>query len=259
MGITLHPSMLRDYYIEVSRGNVPGQSIIHKFGRDADVANGVFEGVHQLSVPFNFLTAATTVRVKAGGNAADAAGGLGAQSVVVEGLDDTGAAATDMLATAGASASSASSTSFWRVFRVYIPDGGCGTYGAANTAAITIENSGGGTDLIMVAVEEGQSQYAAYAIPIGKTGYLLSAEVEADAAKAADFRLMTRHNLTDFSTPFSPPRIRFYWDGVIGSTAIRPHSPIMSLPALTDIWFEAEGSGANTEVSVDFEILLIDD
>lgn len=248
----------RDFLIEVQKGSIAGHSLVHKFGRNAAVPNGSFEGINQLSAAFNFLTAATTVRVKAGGNAADDAGGVGAREVTVEGLDDTGAYASEAIATAGASASSATTTSFWRVFRVYVSS--CGTYGAANTAVITIENSGGGTDLIMIAAVEGQSQYGAYAVPLAKTGYLLSVKVEADAAKAADFILCIRENLTDASSaPFSPRRIKFYWDGVLGSDTLDPNSPLLVMNALTDVWIEAEGGGAATEVSCDFEILLVDD
>ena len=248
----------RDFLIEVQKGNIAGHSMVHKFGRNPSVPNASFEGVNQLSATFNFLTAATTVRIKAGGNAADTAAGAGAREITIEGLDNTGAAATETIATAGAAASSATSTSFWRVFRASVSS--CGTYGAANTAAVIIENSGGGTDLITILTEEGQSKYGAYAIPLGKTGYLLDVLVEADAAKAADFRVCTREDLTDASSaPFSAVQVKLYFDGVLGQAAIDPHSPIFSLPALTDIWIEAEGGGAGTEVSCDFEILLVDD
>lgn len=248
----------RDFLIEVQKGTIPGHSLVHKFGRNASVPNGTFEGVNQLSASFNFLTAATTVRIKAGGNAADAVAGNGARTVKINGLDNTGAFATETINTNGVGASSNTSTSFWRVFRAYVAT--CGTYGGSNTAQIIIENSGGGTDLISIATGEGQSKYGAYAIPLGKTGYLLDVLVEADAAKAADFRVCTRGDLTDASSaPFSPVRVRLYFDGVLGQATIDPHSPILSLPALTDIWVDAEGGGAQTEVSCDFEILLVDD
>ncbi len=247
-----------DFLIEVQKGNVAGHSIVHKFGRNDTVANGVWEGVHQLSTTFNWLTAATTVRVKAGGNAADTAAGAGAQAVTIEGLNDAGVFATESIELAGANASSATSTSFWRVFRMYIKDLRAGAYTGANTAAIILENSAGGTDLISIAAGEGQSQHAAYSIPTGKTGYLMDIRVWCDAAKAADFRLYTRASLTDFSTPFAPKRLRLFWDGVLGQENLDPKTPIITVPALSDIWLEAQGGGAQTEVSVDFEMLIVD-
>ena len=248
----------RDFYLQVQKGLIAGHSIVHKFGRNSDVPNNVWEGVTELSTSFPFLTAATTVRIKAGGNINDDAGGTGAREVTVEGLDNTGAAVTEAIATNGVAASSATSASFWRVFRVYVSS--CGTYGAANTAAIMIERSAGGLDLINILAEQGQSEFALYSIPLATTGYLLGIAVEADASKAADFRICTREDLTDASSaPFKPVQVKFYFDGVLGQADLKGHSPLLVLNALTDVWVDAEGGGAGTEVSADFEILLVDD
>jgi hypothetical protein len=50
-----------------------------------------------------------------------------------------------------------------------------------------------------------------------------------------------------------------YLDGIEGSQPFQPHSPLPGMPGKTDIWWEAEGSGAQTEVAVDFELLIVDD
>lgn len=252
-------SIPADFYTEVQKGNVAGHSIVHKFGRNGAVPNGSFEGVLQASAQFNFVTAAATVRIKAGGNAADTAAGAGAQAITVEGLDDTGAFASESIELAGASASAVTTTLFWRVYRAYITPLRAGAYGGTNTGAIMIENGTGGTDLITIAAAEGQTQYGAYAVPLATTAYVLSVLFTADSTKASDFKMFTRASLTDFTTPFAPKLLKNYWDGVTGGLLVKPSSPIIVLPALTDIWFEAQGSGAGTEVAIDFEILLVDD
>ena len=78
----------RDFLIEVSKGNIAGHSLVHKFGKNEDVG-ATFEpltigGVYQTLQP----AAATTLRVKAG-NANDTAAGTGAREVTVQGLDET--------------------------------------------------------------------------------------------------------------------------------------------------------------------------
>ncbi len=244
-----------DYYLEIAKGNVAGHSLIHKFGRNAAVASGSWELVSLLSGATSFLSAATTVRVKAGGHINDTAGGSAAQGVTIEGLDETGAFATETVATAGASASTSTTTTFIRVFRAYVST--VGTYGGSNTTAVTIEKTAGG-DLIQIAVLMGQTEYAAYTIPLGKTGYLTSIVVQADTNKTTDFRLIERRDILDTSDPMSPARLKFFWDGVLGGATLKPKSPILTLPALTDIWVEASGSGAMTEASADFEIILVD-
>jgi len=244
-----------DFLFEVQKGNVPGHSIVHKFGRNDTVPNGSFAFVNLLNFTAWPLSAATTVRVKAG-NAADTAGGNGAREITIQGIDTTLAEVKEAVATAGESASAATTTSFWRVHRAWVSS--AGTYGSANTAAVVVENSAGGTDLIQIATEEGQTQFAGFTIPTGKTGYLFSILMTVDASKAADLKLMTRRNFNDTTAPVNSVRLKNYWDGVQGVLALKPASPLSPFPALTDVWFEAQGGGAGTEVSVDFELLLVD-
>lgn len=260
MGISVYPAQpVPDYWLEMQKGNISGHSVIHKYGSNTSVPSGTWEGVQLLSESFIWLTTATTIRVKSGGDANDTAGGSGAQAITIEGLDETGATATESIELAGTSASSVTSTTFIRVFRAYIKDSRAGAYTGGNTAAITVENGTGGTDLILIGAGDGQTLHGAYTIPLGKTGYLLSAIVQSDGSKAADFRLCTRADLLDVSTPYSPLRIRFFWDGVAGQEILHPETPILKLSALTDIWIDARGGGAQTEVSIDMEILLVDD
>lgn len=251
----------RDFLIEVQKGNVAGHAIEFKFGRNSTVPNGSFELVSQLSGATAFRTTATTVRVKAGGNAADTAAGVGAQEVTVVGIASDLTETEETIATAGASASGATTVSFWRVYRAWVSAFGArATNPAANTGNIVIEDSGAAADMIMIAAGEGQSQYGAYAIPTAKTGYLLSVNVTADASKAADFRVFTREDLNDIAAPYAAQRLQLYADGILGHEDLyAPPGPGIVIPALTDIWIEAEGGGAGTEVSCNFEILLVDD
>lgn len=248
----------RDFLIEVEKGNVDGHSIVHKFGRNDGVASGVWEFIGGLSTSASFLTAATPVRIKAGGDVADTSTGLGAQAVTVIGIDDTLAEASTSIETAGASASAITTTSFWRTYRSFVTPGRAGTYGGNNIGSVNIENSGGGTDLIRVVLGEGQSQHGGYTIPTGKTGYLVSALITVDAAKAADVKWMQRANFNNVTTPFEPVLQKKYWDGILGELPYAPRAP-QKIAALTDIWFEANGGGVGTEVSVDFDLLLVDD
>lgn len=246
-----------NWLLEVEKGNIPGHSIMHKFGRNDAVPNGTWAFINLLGFTAWPLSAATTVRIKAGGNVADVAGGAGATEVTVQGLDDSFNEVEETIATNGSSVSLATATSFWRVYRAWVS--GVGTYGAANTANIDFENSGGGTDLIRIAADEGQTQFGGFTIPVNKKGYLLSVIITVDAAKAADIRMYQRENIDDVVAPMSPKRLQTYWDGALGVLLFSPHSPQV-LAGKTDIWFEARGSsGSGTEVSVDFEVLLVDD
>jgi len=248
--------LVGDFYLAVAAGKVPGHSLVHKFGRNDAVASATWEHVSLLSGATAFLAAATTVRVKAG-NGADTAAGAGAREITIQGIAADLTETSEALATAGASASAVTASTYWRVHRAWVSS--AGAYSKANTAAVVIENGGGGTDLIQIAVEEGQTQYAGWTVPTGKTAYMLSADITTDGVKAADVKLMARKTFNDTSAPVEACRLKRYWDGVLGVAPYRPVAPSNKFEALTDIWFEARGSGAGTEVSVDFELLVIDD
>ena len=246
-----------DFLIEVQKGKIAGHSLVHKFGRNDAVPSGTWEAIANLSTAAAFLAAATTVRVKAG-NAADDTAGAGAREITVVGLDGSGNEQTEALATAGASASSNSSTSFFRVYRAYVS--AAGTYATpVNTAAVIIENSAGTVDLIQINIAEGQSQFAMYSVPLGKTAYVVRVSMTADAAKAADFRMFKRLDILDTTAPLGAQRIMLHFDGVLGHITHQIAGAIDAVPALSDIWMEAEGGGGVSEVSADFEILLVDD
>ncbi len=246
-----------DYWIRVSSGIIAKRSLVHKFGRNDAVPNNTWAFVNLLGFTAWPLSAATKVRIKAGGNVADVAGGAGALSVVVQGIDTNGDEIIETIATAGASASSLTTALFWRIHRAWVS--GVGAYGVANTDDIVIENGTGGTDLIKIDAGEGQSQFAGFTIPANHTGYLLSLNITVDAVKPADIRLFTRNNITDVTSPMSSKRLKLYFDGILGSMPFKAFSPNITLDALTDIWVEARGVGAITEVSADFELALVRD
>ena len=246
-----------DFYTEVQKGNVTGHTMVHKFGRNDAVPNGSWAFVTLLGQTSHVLSAATTVRIKAGGDAADTAAGAGAREITVQGLREiTLAEETEVIATAGAGVSLATARLFWRVHRVWVSS--VGTYGGANTADIDIENGAGGTDIIKIAIEEGQTQDAVFSIEGGKTGYLLSIHITVDSGKKADIRMFTRNSLDDTTAPMPAKRLKLYFDGIAGEFHYDPKGAELSLDEKTDIWFEAQGVGATAEVSVDFEILMVD-
>ena len=245
-----------DFLLEVGNGNVPGHSLVHKFGRNDAVPNGSFAFVNTLGFTGWPLSAATTVRVKAG-NAADDIAGAGARKVKINGIDDSYDEVTAEVDTAGGSASAVTSTSFIRVHRAWVSEQG--TYGAANTAAVIVENSAGTTDLLEIAATMGQSEFAGWTVPRNKTAYLMSVTVHTQATKPADVALFMRESMDVTAAPLMQARrLKAYFAGIDGQFSFVPRSPI-SAPAKTDVWFEAQGAGAGGTASVDFELLVVDD
>jgi len=250
-----NPATVQNHLISVSRGLISDQSCINKFGRNAAVttseetvwsAGGLYTG---------WLTAAIAVRIKAGGDAADDTAGAGAQQVTIIGLDENWAAASETIATAGVGVSSATTTTFLRVYRAHVAN--VGTYGAANTAAINIETTAG-VVVAQIGIEKGQTQLALYTIPAAKTGYIYEVSASIDGNKQLDVEFWQRPNADDVTTPFTSKRLWHAFAGLTGSTS-RTFTAPRAFAAKTDIWASATALSGTGGVSARFDVLLIDD
>ena len=263
MGINVYPPPVDvDFWLKVQAGEVPGYSVVHKFGRHLAIGT-TFEpvsigGVYQTPQ----AASATTLRVKAG-DTNDTAAGTGAREITVQGLDETGAEVIETLATAGTSASTTTSATFMRLYRAYVS--ASGTYATSvagsHTDDIVIENGAGGTNWLTIDATDfprAQSEVAMYTIPLGKTGYVPSIHISVDSGKTATITMFKRENILESAVPYSGMRMQIQFGGVTGEAVIKPVTALGPFPALTDVGFMAKAA-ATSEVDVDFEIILIDD
>ncbi len=207
-----------------------------KFGFNAVVSTSA-EAVHSLGGLINFPTAAETVRIKAGGNAADTAAGDGARSVTVVGIDVNLQLVEETLATAGASASAPTTALFWRIFRTFVVD--VGLAGVGNTAAIVIENTTATQELINIPIGAGQSQSSLISTPIKRPIVITGLTLEVEAALVVEFKLYVRENFNVVAAPFPARRLRLAPVKVPGGIWPVPFDAPIFVPALSDVWLEA--------------------
>lgn len=250
----------KDYLLQVERGLVSGASIHHGSGRAVVVSSSfkvlsglTISGVGALSV---HITAATKVRYKAGNANNDADPAIGAQGVLVEGIDATGVEISETVDTNGTSAGSDSTLSFLRVNRISC--GAVGAVGGCNQGSLVIQNAAGTLDMSTIDSVIGQSFNGWYTIPLNKTGYLL--RMQAQTAEALPIRLLAfkKENILDVSVPTTGKVCLAYWQDMSERIVWDPEGAV-KLPGLTDFWFETFGEGAASVISMTFDILLIDD
>lgn len=250
-----------DPLFDISRGLYSDKSSFHRFGQNKGVPNGSFADVWSYGPTdpsYNWMAAASKLRIKAGGDVADTAGGAGARSIQIVYLDATGVQQQEQIATNGASASLETSVTATRFIRAFVDT--TGTILFNNTAAILIEATTGGAVVGEIVIGQGQTEMSMYTTPKDYTGYLarITIDVAAGANKDADVIMWQRTNALTFSAPFGAKRIVREWDAIQGESTIT-FSHLPSFAPLTDIWFEAQGNGAVTEVDVDFDIILVKD
>lgn len=230
-----------------------GWSYERKFGHNADIDTS-WEDLWDAGGTYSFPTAAAAVRVAAGGDAADTAAGAGARSVTIKGLDENWAIAEETVDTAGAAASSYTTTTFIRVFRANVAT--VGTYGVANTAAITIESAA--NTLAIIPAGAGQTQMALWTVPADKTAFLVGLAVDLESAKPISFRLLQRQNADDTSAPMSPLRLVSEFPADADPIRREYRLPV-EFPAKTDLICKAKRSSTGTgEVSAEMDIVIID-
>jgi len=251
-----------DPFLDISRSLYKDKIPIHKFGANPTTPSGErdiwgYGSTSAGDVNYNWLTSDAAVRIKAGGNAADASGGNGARSITVEGLDENWAIASESITcnADGTLASSATTTTFIRVSRAYVAT--CGTYTGSNTGAIVIETTGG-TVVAYIPAGLGQTEMSMYSVPANYTAYLRHAHgsVNAGTNKESTITFYKRENGNTVAAPFKPKRIVHQWEALQGVAELDFYSSVV-LPPYTDFWATSEG--AVSSASVNYDLFLVKD
>ena len=249
-----------DSLTQVARGAIYNASVVHRFG-GAVVGTDYAPVTDLLAYRTPQVGAATALRIKAGGNAADSAGGSGARSVKLTGIDASGELITETLVTAGASASANSTTVFMRLFDAEVETSG--TYGTqvagSHVGNIYIENAAGTQDWALIPLNSfpaAHTNICPYTIPKHYTGYIENVSIYVEGAKFADVILLQRPNILQTSAPYSAIQRLQEWAGI--SNAVYENFPIPKrFPELTDIGLLAKVSQGTGTVMVQFDLLLL--
>lgn len=246
---------------EAATGRIKNTSVIHKFGRNSAIGTTFVPvaagGVYQTPKG----SAATALRIAAGGDANDTSNGSGARQVTVQGLDENGMFASEVITTNGVSASTATTTTFMRLYRAYVSASGTYATQSAGSHAdtITIENSAGGTTWGVIdatSFPKAQTEIGVYSIADGYKGYVTSFFTSSDSTKTTDFILFKREEILLESAPFQGMRAQFVGQSTGDNTVLITQSPIGPFNGPCDLGFLAKVDVGTASVSVDFEIVL---
>ncbi len=260
--------LLDQHYVPFEPSVTLGRSreceVIHKFGHNpvtgtsyVPVAVG---GVYQTPQ----VSGATTLRIAAGGDANDTAAGTGAREMTLEGLDVDGNVLVETLATNGISASSATSTAFLRLYRIYVSASGTYATSAAgsHTGAIVIENSAGGTTWATLESNDfprGQGSIGAYSVATGFKALVVDTSIFTDTAKVSDVLFFKRDNILETAAPYTAMRVQFEVTSQGGATKLGSRIPRGPFVGPCDIGFMAKVDSVTADIDVDFEIWVFPD
>jgi hypothetical protein len=227
-------------------------------GRNGLVGAGGFETLWSHSANWVPAQTAETIRVAAGGDAADDAAGAGARTVDVTFLDANWEEVTETLTLAGAAASAATSVTGYRVLNAIVKD--VGTYHGSNTGEIVIENSTTNDVMAHIPAGEGKVQQSIYTVPASHTMYITDIVVSVGLGNSADVKLLAVPCADDFTAPTCGKFDDWGVEDFSGATPF-PLETYLKFEEKTDVFFEAIRitGGGNARVSIDFKFILIDD
>lgn len=245
--------------LDVARGLAPGCAGFFRFGRNTAIGSLYTPVTRSGFYRTPQSTAATALRVKAGGNANDTANGSGARSITLVGINASGDVITETIATAGASASAATAQTFIRLTQAVIASSG--TYASqtvgSQAGTITIENAAGTEDWASIVdgtLGKGQSEIAVHTTPRTKAAVVMNITVSSDADKKANIVMFKRENILQTAAPYSPMVMVLELPQSSGLIDLQ-FNPPLHFPPLTDFGFLASVSASTVDVSIGMDIM----
>lgn len=246
----------RDFYFEVSAGNIPNHKALHKFGHNptAQTATPDFviisEAGGTVYAGFN-ATAAEIVNIVSS-DLNDAAAGSGARKVEVFGLDENFEPQTEIVTLNGLTPVPTTKT-YIRMDRAIVREGG--SPNAVNAGIITGVQSTSAHEFFRIAAGDNQTMQAVTTIPAGKKGLLISRYVSTVRRQtgSAEGRIVYR-------PPGEVFQVKEQFDANSQGTSFSDKVyklPKNDIPPMTDIFL----AGATTDamgLSGAFAIVLVD-
>jgi len=257
--------MLKNFRLEVAKGNIPGHTAITKFGRNGAVAASTTEEIWSVSTDRTVLTVAATMEaISTDIDDSDTGGtnpaSTGARIITIQGVDDSWNRAEEDITMDGTTASTATSTSFFRVDRAFVK--ATGTYAGTNEGTITIRVSSAGSTQAQIEIGKGQTEMAMYTVPTGHKVYIDHVEVNSDATRLPSFELYQYTGIDDIATPFVGAKRKIWGVTSVaaGSHVDREVDERYVVTGPADIVFECTAaSGGASAVEATFDLTLVQD
>jgi hypothetical protein len=246
--------------LDVARGLASGCRQVRQFGRNTAVGGNFAPITRSGFYRTPQAGAVVALRIRAGGNAADSASGSGARSVILTGLDANGDLVTEIIATAGASASASSQTLFLRLIDAAVYTSGTYATQAAlsHVATINIEDTAGNLWAVIqdTDIPRGDSEIAAYSVPRDRSLFIQNIRVQAAEANKSNIVMFKRSGILQTAAPYDPMVLLWELPGFSGAQQFTFDPPIR-IDELSDVGFLAKTQTSTTDVSIGFDAIEV--
>jgi len=252
---TSSATLSMDFLTEVAKNNVPGHSLIHKFGRNPDIDTAAgFEVLWNGGGPYTgFDPTGAEVLSLVSSDANDTLAGTGAITVELFGLLADYTEDSEVVILDGVTPVDTIKT-FIRMNRMIVRTAGSG---GSNVGELTCIQKTAGHVMAVMPVGYNQTMISAYTIPIDKDAWFLTwfAGLAGKTQAVCNVRLVAR----PFGETFQVKE-EMSVGGAGTSGSLRPYAaPKQRMAAKTDIFIEADTSLNDSAVAGGFDLLLVDD
>jgi len=243
-----------DFLLLVAEGKIPGYRIVQKFGKNPAVGTSGFDTIWNGGGEYTGFNATEAEIVTiTSDDADDNSTGLGLRTIRIYGLDDNGTEQFEDIELDGLNDVN-STKEYLRLDRAKGLTSGGGTFGA-NLGNVTIKQSITTANVFaVIPIGYNSTMIAAYTIPAGKKGYIMTqASVIANKQAAAVAVRLKAKIPGNLFTVNGEAALNSQGTGFIERKFTAPGQ----LPPMTDIYIEAEAS-ATVAVAAFIDILLVD-
>lgn len=257
----------RDYYkrvsdfgVDIAKGEVPGHSVIQKFGRNSAVSSTF---VPICSSGFYRTPTSNTALEVVSTSTNDDIAGTGARTIYYEGLQNSGGnlvVVSDVVELDGTTAV-ALPDQLIRLYRWYVASSG--TYASqsvgSHAGTLTIRESGGGntwSTIVPNGFPVSQSQIGAYTVPTGYMAYVSKITYSVESDKEAEILMLQREGVLNTSAPYNAMRLVTEINSAKGTSSVYYDTPL-KFEEETDFGFLGKLKSNTGPMTVDFEIKLV--
>lgn len=244
-----------DFLLQVAQGNVAGHAIYLLRGHnpDVDAASGQ-ECLWTQGGSLTYLSSAETMEI-ASTSTSDTSAGTGVRTVLIEGVDGTGAAISEIV-TMNGTTNVTTSNSYYRVNQMVSLTVGTGEL---NAGEITATATTAGTVQCVITTGEGISRLGHYTVPLNKSACIYRVEfntskVSGGAKPVVELRGFARQN--------GGPWLQLF-DKILDAEVADEANIDVPLPsamaARVDLRLTADTDTNNTDVRARMYLLVIDD
>lgn len=237
-------------FFSSSKGQIAGHSIVSGSGYTTALGTVSNTTVWTGNSLYTYLAAATFLTLSSS-SANDTAAGTGARTVFVQGLDGNYNVVTETMSLNGTSAV-ATANQYLRVFKIFVLTAGTTTSneGTLYLGSGTITAGVPANKYAVALIGENNSFAAMYTVPAGFTAYVTNAVASMGKGKDAQFSTWVR----PFGMVMRKNRNGYLYQSSLVQVVDLPQV----LPEKTDVEIRGISSAPATDMSFNFDIVLVD-